>query len=139
KTEATPESISRWENVQELLSAITEFQEQREGATLEQFLEEVTLVSDVDAWEGTSNAVTLMTLHSSKGLEFPVVMITGLEEGLLPFYSATIDRPALEEERRLTYVGMTRAKEKLYLSHARMRYRFGEPATPGPSRFLSEI
>lgn len=139
KTEATPESLARWENVQELLSAISEFQAEREGATLEQFLEEVTLVSDVDSWDGTSNAVTMMTLHASKGLEFPVVMITGLEEGILPFYTNMIDRPALEEERRLAYVGMTRAKEKLYLSRARMRYRFGEPTTPGPSRFLSEI
>lgn len=139
KTEATPESLARWENVQELLSAVTEFQSEREGATLEQFLEEVTLVSDVDSWDGSSNAVTMMTLHASKGLEFPVVMITGLEEGILPFYTTMIDRPSLEEERRLAYVGMTRAKEKLYLSRARMRYRFGEPTTPGPSRFLSEI
>ncbi|MBI4418196.1 MAG: UvrD-helicase domain-containing protein, partial [Ignavibacteriales bacterium] len=139
KAEETPESVARWENVQELLSAITEFQEDHEGANLEEFLEEVALVSDVDAWEGTSNAVTLMTLHSSKGLEFPVVMITGVEEGILPFYSNSIDRPSLEEERRLAYVGMTRAKEKLYLSRAKLRYRFGEPAIPGPSRFLSEI
>ena len=140
KSEGTPESLGRWENVQELLSAITEFQEEREeGGTLEQFLEEVALVSDIDTWEGTTNAVTLMTLHSSKGLEFPVVVITGLEEGILPFYSNTIDRPNLEEERRLLYVGMTRARSTLYFTRTRMRYRFGEATYPGVSRFLSEI
>lgn len=139
KSEGTPESMARWENVQELLSAITEFQDAAPDATLEQFLEEVALVSDVDSWEGEANAVTLMTLHSSKGLEFPVVMITGLEEGILPFYTSAIDRTELEEERRLLYVGMTRAKERLFLARTKMRYRFGEPTYPGPSRFLSEI
>lgn len=139
KSEGTPESLARWENVHELLSAISEFQDNRPDAGLEQFLEEVALVSDIDGWEGTSNAVTLMTLHSSKGLEFPVVIITGLEEGILPLSNGVIDRKELEEERRLMYVGMTRAKVKLYLTKARMRYRFGEPTIPGPSRFLSEI
>jgi len=139
KTEGTPESMARWENVQELLSAISEFQDAGPEATLEQFLEEVALVADVDSWEGETNAVTLMTLHSSKGLEFPVVIITGLEEGILPFYSSAIDRTELEEERRLLYVGMTRAREKLFLTRTKMRYRFGEPTYPGPSRFLSEI
>ena len=139
KEEGTPESIARWENVQELLSAITEFADSREDATLESFLEEVALVADIDIWEGVKNVVTLMTLHSSKGLEFPVVFITGLEEGLLPFYSSTLDRTALEEERRLAYVGMTRAKTKLYLTHAKMRYRFGEPSYQTASQFLTEI
>jgi DNA helicase-2/ATP-dependent DNA helicase PcrA len=139
KEEGTPESIARWENVQELLSAITEFADSREDATLESFLEEVALVADIDIWEGIKNVVTLMTLHSSKGLEFPVVFITGLEEGLLPFYSSTLDRTALEEERRLAYVGMTRAKTKLYLTHAKMRYRFGEPSYQTASQFLTEI
>ncbi|MEX1138725.1 MAG: UvrD-helicase domain-containing protein [Bacteroidota bacterium] len=139
KTEGTSESMARWENVQELLSAVTEFQDAGPDATLEQFLEEVALVSDVDSWQGETNAVTLMTLHSSKGLEFPVVIITGLEEGILPFYTSAIDRTELEEERRLLYVGMTRAKEKLILTRTKMRYRFGEATYPGPSRFLSEI
>lgn len=139
KEEQTAESMSRWENVQELLSAISEFADSHENATLEDFLEEVALVSDIDGWEGTKNAVTLMTLHSSKGLEFPVVFITGLEEGLLPFYSNSIDRTALEEERRLFYVGITRAKSMLYLTRAKVRYRFGEISYPSPSRFLSEI
>jgi len=139
KDEGTPDSMNRWENVQELLSAISEFCDEREQPTLESFLEEVALVSDIDAWEGTRNAVTLMTLHSSKGLEFPVVFIVGLEEGLLPFYSSTIDRLELEEERRLFYVGMTRTQKKLYLSYAKLRYRFGDVTYPSPSRFLSEI
>lgn len=139
KEEQTAESMVRWENVQELLSAISEFSDSREDATMEEFLEEVALVSDIDTWEGTKNAVTLMTLHSSKGLEFPVVFIAGLEEGLLPFYSNTIDRVALEEERRLFYVGITRAKSMLYLTRTKLRYRFGEVSYPSPSRFLAEI
>ncbi|MBE0558622.1 MAG: ATP-binding domain-containing protein, partial [Proteobacteria bacterium] len=139
KEEGTPESIARWENVQELLSAITEFADTRSDGTLESFLEEVALVADIDSWEESKNVVTLMTLHSSKGLEFPVVFITGLEEGLLPFYSSTLDRTALEEERRLAYVGMTRAKTKLYLTHAKLRYRFGEPSYQTQSQFLTEI
>jgi DNA helicase-2/ATP-dependent DNA helicase PcrA len=139
KEEGTVESIARWENVHELLSAVTEFADTRSDGTLESFLEEVALVSDIDTWEGSKNAVTLMTLHSSKGLEFPVVIITGLEEGLLPFYSSTLDRTALEEERRLAYVGMTRAKTKLYLTHAKLRYRFGEPSYQTASQFLTEL
>lgn len=139
KEEGTPESMNRWENVQELLSAISEFCDEREDPTLDSFLEEVALVADIDTWEGTRNAVTLMTLHSSKGLEFPVVFIAGLEEGLLPFYSNTIDRTDLEEERRLFYVGMTRAQKKLYILHTKLRYRFGEVSYPSVSRFLSEI
>lgn len=139
KEEGTAESLARWENVQELLSAISEFAHDREDATLEMFLEEVALVSDIDQWEGTRNAVTLMTLHSSKGLEFPVVFISGLEEGLLPFYSAEITGGDLEEERRLFYVGMTRAQKKLYFSSTKLRYRYGEPSFPISSRFLSEI
>jgi DNA helicase-2/ATP-dependent DNA helicase PcrA len=139
KEERTAESMSRWENVQELLSAISEFVDEHPEGTLEQFLEEVSLVSDIDTYEGTRNVVTLMTLHSSKGLEFPVVLITGIEEGLLPFYSAPIEPAELEEERRLFYVGITRAEKKLYLTCARMRYRFGDPTYLNQSRFLSEI
>lgn len=139
KEEATPESLSRWENVQELLSAITEFSAERTEGTLEGFLEEVALVADIDTWEGDRNAVTLMTLHSSKGLEFPVVFITGVEEGLLPFYNTTIERVDLEEERRLFYVGMTRAKSHLFLTKASSRYRFGEATQTSTSTFLSEL
>ena len=139
KDEGTTESMARWENVMELLSAITEFSDEHPDGTLEAFLEEVSLVSDIDSWDDSRNAVTLMTLHSSKGLEFPVVFIAGVEEGLLPFYTSSIDRPDLEEERRLMYVGITRAQSKLFLSLAKMRYRFGESSFTSPSRFLSEI
>lgn len=139
KEEGTIEAMNRWENVQELLSAITEFSDERPEAGLEDFLQEVSLVSDIDTWEGSRNAVTLMTLHASKGLEFPVVFVAGLEEGLLPFYSNTIDRQDLEEERRLFYVGMTRAQVRLVLSYARVRYRFGDLTYTTASRFLSEI
>ena len=139
KEERTSESMGRWENVQELLSAISEFNNERPDGTLESFLEEVALVSDIDTWEGEHNAVTLMTLHSSKGLEFPVVMIAGLEEGLLPFYSSTIESTDVEEERRLFYVGITRAQQKLYITHTNLRYRFGDVTYPSESRFLHEL
>jgi DNA helicase-2/ATP-dependent DNA helicase PcrA len=139
KEEGTAESMGRWENIQELLSAITEFGDEHPDGTLEAFLEEVSLVADIDTWDKTRNVVTLMTLHASKGLEFPVVFVSGVEEGLLPFYSSTIERRELEEERRLFYVGITRAQSKLYLSKTQMRYRFGESAFASPSRFLTEI
>jgi DNA helicase-2/ATP-dependent DNA helicase PcrA len=139
KEQGTAESMARWENVQELLSAISEFSAERENASLEAFLEEVALVSDIDEWEGNRNVVTLMTLHASKGLEFPVVIIAGVEEGLLPFYSLETSGADLEEERRLMYVGMTRAEQKLYLTCTKLRYRFGEPSFPTQSRFLTEI
>ncbi len=139
KEERTAESMNRWENVQELLSAITEYSHEHQDATLESFLEEVALVADIDQWEGEKNAVTLMTLHASKGLEFSVVFIAGLEEGLLPFYSSTSESADVEEERRLMYVGITRAEQKLYITHTRMRYRFGDVTYPSESRFLSEL
>ncbi len=139
KEEGTPEALGRWENIQELLSAITEFGEKHPGTTLDDFLQDVSLVAAVDEWDDTHNTVTLMTLHSAKGLEFPVVFITGLEEGLLPFYSSSPDRKELEEERRLCYVGVTRAMSKLYLAYARIRYRFGDLTYQTPSRFLDEV
>ena len=139
KEEGTAESMGRWENIQELLSAITEFIDEHPDGTLEAFLEEVSLVADIDSWDETRNVVTLMTLHASKGLEFPVVFVSGIEEGLLPFYSNTIERGELEEERRLFYVGITRAQTKLFLSKTQMRYRFGESVFASGSRFLAEI
>jgi DNA helicase-2/ATP-dependent DNA helicase PcrA len=139
KEEQTPDALSRWENVQELLSAISEYEAEHPDGTLESFLEEVSLVSDIDMWEGGHNAVTLMTLHASKGLEFPVVFIAGLEEGLLPFYNSPIENADLEEERRLFYVGITRAQQKLYITYTRLRYRFGDVSYPQPSRFLYEL
>lgn len=140
KDEQTPESLGRWENVQELLSAISEFVDQnKEKGTLENFLEEVALVSAVDSMVDEKNAVTLMTLHAAKGLEFPVVFIAGMEEGLFPLYQVTPDPGELEEERRLCYVGITRAMKKLYITSARIRYRFGDVTYPVVSRFVSEI
>ena len=140
KDEQTPESLGRWENVQELLSAITEFVDaNKEKASLENFLEEVALVSAVDSMVDERNSVTLMTLHAAKGLEFPVVFISGLEEGLFPLYQITPDAAELEEERRLCYVGITRAMKHLYLTYARIRYRFGDVTYPVASRFITEI
>ncbi len=139
KEENTPDALARRENIQELVSALTEFNDQHPGAGLEDFLEEVSLVSDVDTADFGRNAVTLMTLHAAKGLEFPVVFITGLEEGLFPLAAALDDRRELEEERRLMYVGITRAKVMLYLSYALVRYRFGEMTYSMKSRFLDEV
>lgn len=140
KDEQTPESLGRWENVQELLSAISEFVDtNKEKASLENFLEEVALVSAVDSMVDERNSITLMTLHAAKGLEFPVVFIAGLEEGLFPLYQITPDASELEEERRLCYVGITRAMKRLYLTYTRMRYRFGDVTYPVVSRFIAEI
>jgi DNA helicase-2/ATP-dependent DNA helicase PcrA len=138
KEEGTPEALARRENVQELVSALAEFTAQKPDAGLEEFLQEVSLVSDVDTADFERNAVTLMTLHAAKGLEFPVVFVTGLEEGLFPL-SADIAPEELEEERRLMYVGMTRAMQKLYLLYATRRYRYGELTFSVRSRFLEEI
>jgi len=139
KDEGTSESMSRWDNVQELLSGISEFDASREKATLEDFLQEVSLVADVDRWDTSFNAVTLMTLHSAKGLEFPTVFITGLEEGLLPLYTPQFENNDVEEERRLFYVGITRAMERLCISRAHLRFRYGDLSYQTPSRFLDEI
>ncbi len=139
KEENTPESLGRRENVLELVSALTEFNDREPGATLEDFLEEVSLVSDIDTADFGHNAVTLMTVHSAKGLEFPVVFVTGLEENLFPIANALEEESELEEERRLLYVAMTRAMKKVYLSYASSRYRFGELSYSIRSRFLDEI
>jgi DNA helicase-2/ATP-dependent DNA helicase PcrA len=137
KDEATPEAQNRIENIQEFLAAVTDFQNENPNGTIQDFLAETSLVADVDKWDNKHNAVTLMTIHAAKGLEFPVVFISGLEEGLFPLSSKEDDE--LEEERRLFYVAITRAKKKVYLSHATQRYRFGKISYQTPSRFLSEI
>ncbi len=135
----TEESFSRMENVRELLLAIANYAKSNKGSNLETFLEEVALLTDIDTWDDQSNAVTLMTLHSAKGLEFPVVFITGLEEGLFPLSRTFDDIADLEEERRLFYVGTTRAQEKLFISWAAVRPRFGDSFHNLPSRFLKEL
>ena len=139
KEEGTIESLARWENIQELLSAISEFTDENEAPTLEQFLQEIALIADVDKTDTTQNNVTLMTLHAAKGLEFPVVFIAGAEEGLLPLMNGFVNVEDIEEERRLMYVGITRAMQKLYITTANVRYRFGNMTYATPSRFLSEI
>lgn len=138
KREKTIEAENRIENVEELISATSEFKERSDNPTLEGFLEEVSLITDIDQWDDTKDAVTLMTLHAAKGLEFPVVFIAGLEEGLFPLSRSLESTSELEEERRLFYVGITRAEERLFLSHALHRRRFGE-MTNLRSRFLDEI
>lgn len=140
RDENTIEGLARWENVQELISAIAEFVASgSDNQTLSGFLQEVSLITNVDTARDSDQQVKLMTLHSSKGLEFPVVCIAGLEEGLFPLQASTMDPADLEEERRLLYVGITRAKEHLFLSSARSRFRFGQSQSSGPSRFLEEM
>ncbi|MEM7787489.1 MAG: UvrD-helicase domain-containing protein [Bacteroidota bacterium] len=138
----TPEALARLENVHELLNAVAEFAggaPDGEPRTLSEFLQEVSLVADVDRLGDDENRVTLMTLHASKGLEFKVVFVTGLEEGLFPLAKAAQDAQELEEERRLLYVGVTRAEEALFLSYARSRYRYGDQQQSVRSRFLDEL
>jgi DNA helicase-2/ATP-dependent DNA helicase PcrA len=136
----TADSQERLDNINELIKSIEEFQGEREGATLRDFLEEVALLTDIDRWNDDTNAVTLMTLHSAKGLEFPVVFLTGLEEGLFPLLRSDGDNMDDEEERRLFYVGLTRAKDKVYLSHAAQRRRWGSSDMNGVmSRFIREL
>ena len=141
--DGTIEGAARVENVNELFSAMADFSERVEESTLEAFLEEVSLITDVDQWDSSRDAVTLMTVHSAKGLEFPVVFITGLEDGLFPLIRPEdgIHKTGnnLEEERRLFYVGMTRARERVFLSFARTRRRWGSPGAQMASRFLGEI
>jgi len=133
----------REENVEELRTHAETYERENPESGLRGFLQDVALVSDVDGYDETGPRVTLMTLHSSKGLEFPVVFIAGLEEELLPHALAMRDADAeedgVEEERRLMYVGMTRAKERLLLTHAQTRLHFGETNWRMPSRFLDEI
>ena len=137
------ESESRVENIRELFNSIEQFTEERkrdkQPADLAAFLEEVSLLTDVDTWNQANSAVTLMTLHAAKGLEFPVVYITGLEMGLLPLQRTMAQLAELEEERRLLYVGMTRAEENLYLSYTRQRRRYSSSVVNTPSLFLDEI
>ncbi len=137
---ATDEAEERRRNLQELVNAALQYQEENEDSDLEGFLASAALASDADNKDTAIDRITLMTLHSSKGLEFPVVCLVGMEQGLFPSYRA-LDNPAsLEEERRLCYVGLTRAKEKLFLTHATERRFWGGMREPAlPSRFLSEI
>ncbi len=131
--------IDRLENVKELVSNAVEYAEKTENASLGGFLEDVALISDIDNYDEKSDAVVMMTVHSAKGLEFPVVFLPGMEEGIFPGMQSQHDNSELEEERRLAYVAVTRAKEKLYLTHARERMLFGHTQYNRVSRFVGEI
>ena len=139
KEEGTDEALSKVENVDELINVIMEFEQAEEGVPLETFLDKVSLVSDVDLYEDKGNRISLMTLHCAKGLEFPVVFIVGLEEGLLPHFRRGEEIEDMEEERRLFYVGITRARESIFLSRAGKRSTFGTGRANLPSRFLDEL
>jgi DNA helicase-2/ATP-dependent DNA helicase PcrA len=148
----TPEGVSRFENLEELLNAIKEFSESPRTnfetgeletnviRTLDEFMQDVALLTDADKdSDDNTDKVTLMTIHAAKGLEFPFVYVVGLEENLFPSIQSLNSRTDLEEERRLFYVAVTRARQKLTLSYAENRYRWGTPVICEPSRFLSEI
>ena len=135
----TEENQSRIENIRELEGAVSEYEKLNPEGELFDFLENVALITDIDNLNQTSGAVTLMTLHSAKGLEFDAVFLVGMEEGVFPLTRAMFDETALEEERRLAYVGITRAKKKLYLSHAHTRMLYNARNANQLSRFVSEI
>ena len=143
--DATPENLSRQENVEELVNGIEDFCEMRveegnENISLSDYLSEISLLSDVDTDKGgDEHKITLMTIHSSKGLEFGTVFVVGMEEGLFPSDMVSGSPRAMEEERRLCYVAITRAKTHCFLSYAQCRFRFGQMEFSAPSRFLSDI
>lgn len=137
--EDSDEARTRVENIQEFLGAVEEFARQTEHATLEDYLENVALVTELDQAEDEKQYVTLMTLHSAKGLEFPNVFITGMEEGIFPSGRSLMEDGRMEEERRLCYVGITRAQQRLFLSRANQRMLYNQVNHNAPSRFLSEI
>ena len=140
KESKEPDAKDRFDNVAELLTSIEEFSVRNPDSELSTFLENVSLQTDIDNWNDTDNRVTLMTIHSSKGLEFPVVFIAGMDEGLFPLFRSLDDKSELEEERRLFYVALTRAEEKVYLLYATNRRRMGAETVNGlPSRFINEI
>ncbi|MGQ0720963.1 MAG: ATP-dependent helicase [Candidatus Eiseniibacteriota bacterium] len=141
RQESDREAAARWDNVTELLAAMQEFADSRENgeASVAAFLQEVSLASEIDDWEEAAPRVTLMTLHNAKGLEFPWVFITGLEDGLFPHANSILEPEGIEEERRLFYVGLTRARERVVLLWAQARRRFGGFNLCAPSQFLEEI
>jgi DNA helicase-2/ATP-dependent DNA helicase PcrA len=135
--ENDPDDLSRLENIQELLNVSSQFN------STAQFLENISLIQDQEmgdvSLQKAENKLTMMSLHSAKGLEFPIVFLVGMEEGLLPHSRSLLDKQQLEEERRLCYVGITRAKNNLFLSYARSRYMYGSPTSASSSRFLADI
>lgn len=136
--EDTVESRTRFENLQEFMSVTAEYEKENADASLGGFLEEVSLIADIDSYDEDQDAVVMMTIHSAKGLEFPVVFLTGMEEGVFPSGRSESDED-IEEERRLCYVAITRAKQKLYLTNTERRMIFGKTTANRPSRFMREI
>jgi len=135
----TTEALDRWANIEELLSSMEEFEQSKENSSLVAYLEEVSLLTDIDTWNNSNDAVTLMTVHSSKGLEFDNVFIMGLEDGLFPIVRQFDDND-IEEERRLFYVAITRSKKKIILTYSKSRRKFGvNPIFSMKSRFLDDI
>jgi DNA helicase-2/ATP-dependent DNA helicase PcrA len=139
QSEDTVDTRARLENLQELVGVAREFESQENAGTLDDFLANVALISDLDTLDPETSFVTLMTMHAAKGLEFPVVFLTGLEDGVFPHNRALTDMTELEEERRLAYVGLTRAMERLYLSYAMRRTLYGNTFAHPKSRFLEEM
>jgi len=140
KVSEDSENKERYNNVIELLNSIDDFCTKNPEGNLSDFIEEVSLLTDIDQWNDSENRVTLMTVHASKGLEFPVVFVCGLDDGLFPLFATIDKKEELEEERRLFYVALTRAKSKVYLLYATNRRRMGGENILGlPSRFISEI
>jgi DNA helicase-2/ATP-dependent DNA helicase PcrA len=139
QAQGTDEAEDRIKNVQELYNAVLQFEEENEDASLLTFLGNASLASDLDDLQQAPSQVSLMTLHSSKGLEFPVVFLVGMEQGLFPNFRSLEDPASLEEERRLCYVGITRAREQLFLTHARERRLYGSREPASPSLFLAEL
>src|SRR5438045_3322806 len=133
------EDQERLANIEELITAAKQFAAEDSSRTLADFLENITLASDVDSWDERQDCVSVMTLHSAKGLEFPVVYMLAVEQGLLPHERSLAKEEDIEEERRLAFVGITRAKEELYVSHARLREFRGQTLSTVPSRFLDEL
>jgi DNA helicase II / ATP-dependent DNA helicase PcrA len=139
KNEGTIEAQGRLENLDEFIALTVDFERNSDDKSLAAFLETVALVADIDNYEVDSDAVVMMTLHSAKGLEFPAVFLVGLEEGLFPHSRSLLDNQELEEERRLCYVGITRAEQRLYITYANMRTMYGNFNNSIPSRFLMEL
>lgn len=137
--ENSPKSMSRRENILELENAISYFEKNNDNASLSSFLQEITLITDSDKYDEDKPAVTMMTVHAAKGLEFPAVFVVGLEEELFPVGSRDNEEVNIEEERRLFYVAITRAEEVLFFSHCRSRYKYGEEQRKRRSRFLDEV
>jgi len=136
--DGSAEAVSRLENIKEFFAVADDFDQGESNGGLDDFLAGIALISDIDTIED-DNAVTLMTLHSAKGLEFPIVFITGMEEGIFPHSRSLEEEESLEEERRLCYVGLTRAQERLFLTHTSRRNLYGQTLSYPPSRFVKEI